>query len=245
VNDAELTALEFLAEHRCAIPSQVQALLGCSARRAAQRIQALTDAGFVRSERIFAGRPRTCRITASGLRAIGSRLTPSRLHLSHYEHDLGLGWLWLAARAGAFGDLAAIHSERSMRAGDARADPTAALGIGTGAVGPSGREQLHYPDLLVRASSGKQVAIELELTGKSGPRLAAIMLAYAADARIDAVLYLVPNRRLASRIERAACDAGIQTLVHVQPLAPSIQGAPRHAHELSRRPRTRLREAAR
>jgi hypothetical protein len=243
VNDAELTTLEFLAEHRCIIRPQVQALLGCSERLAAQRLRALTAAGHVRSERIFAGRPCTCRITRSGLRVIGSRLTQPRLHLSHYEHDLGLGWLWLAARAGAFGGLQAIHSERSMRAQDARADPIA--GLGTGALGPSGREQLHYPDLLLRTGAGKQVAIELELTGKSRQRLAAIMLAYAADARIDAVLYLVPNRRLASGIQRAACDAGIDTLVHVQPLAPTIQGAPFHGRGLSRRSPTKLREAAR
>jgi hypothetical protein len=238
--------LEFLAEHRFAVTPQVQALLGCSARAAREQLRALIGAGHVRSDRIFAGRPSTCRITASGLRAIGSRLAPPRLQLSGYDHDLGLGWLWLAARYGAFGELIAIHSERFMRSHDARSDRSLpAFGVGTGVIGPRGRELRHYADLLLQTRADQHVAVELELTAKSSPRLAGIMLAYASDMRIDAVLYLVPDRRLAARTERAARDAGIAALIHVQPLAGPPHGAAGHGRALLRGVQLHARQAAR
>jgi hypothetical protein len=223
--------LAFLAEQRCAIAPQVQALLGCSARHAQQRLRELQDRRLAQSQRIFAGRPSTWRITAAGLRVIGSSLAPPRLHLSQYVHDLGLGWLWLAARNGGFGDLAAIHSERSVRGHDAGRHPESEpLGVGLGTFGPRGAEQRHYPDLLLATPAGKHIAVELELSGKSHRRLSGIMLAYAADARIDAVLYLVGERGLAARVQRAARDAGIGELVRIQPVARSIHGAPDAGH---------------
>jgi hypothetical protein len=238
--------LEFLAEHRFAIVPQVQVLLDCSTRVARQQLRSLLSAGHVRSDRIFTGRPSTCRITPSGLRAIGSPLAPPRVHLSAYDHDLGLGWLWLAARDGSFGALTAIHSERFMRSDDARSDRSGrAFGVGTGVLGPRGREQLHYPDLLLHTRAGRRVAVELELTAKSRPRLAGIMLGYASDARLDAVLYLVGDGRLAARTERAARDAGIASLVQVQPLAGQPHGGPDHGRAPARRRRLHVAEAAR
>jgi hypothetical protein len=219
--------LAFLAEHRCAIAPQVQALLNCSPRSAQQRLRELQDRRLAQSQRIFAGRPSTWRITAAGLRAIGSSLAPPRLHLSQYVHDLGLGWLWLAARTGGFGDLAAIHSERSLRCHDASRTPASEpLGVGLGTLGPRGGERWHYPDLLLATPAGNRIAVELELSSKSHRRLSGIMLAYAADARIDAVLYLAGDRGIAARVQRASRDAGIGELVRIQPVAQSIQGAP-------------------
>jgi hypothetical protein len=242
----ELSVLTFLAEHRLGIAPQIGALLECSPRVAQQQLRALGAAGCARSERIFAGRPSTWRITAAGLRAAGSPLTPPRLDLSHYAHDLGLGWLWLAARSGSFGELAALHSERVMRSHDARADArgdvgndVGVFGVGVGTIGSRGREQRHYPDLLLDTAAGRRIAVELELSGKSALRLASIMLSYAGDTRIDAVLYLVPDRRLAARIAGAAYDAGVAGSVHVQPLTGAIEGAipggHRHVHRSSAR----------
>jgi len=219
--------LGFLAEHRFGIAPQVSVLLGCSPRVAQDQLRALAHAGFARSAPIFAAKPWTWRITATGLQAIGAALAPPSLDLSHYAHDLGLGWLWLAARSGTFGELAAVHSERSMRSHDARITASGeSFGVGLGMLGPRGGEQRHYADLLLDTRAGRRVAVELELSGKSARRLQEIMLSYAGDARIDAVLYLVPTRRLATRIEQAARDAGIARLVHIQPTAAEIDGAP-------------------
>jgi hypothetical protein len=223
--------LEFMSQHRCAIAPQVQTLLRCSPALAARRLRELNALGYARSQRIFAGRPATWRITAAGLGAIGSPLGPPRLHLSQYAHDLGLGWLWLAARAGGFGKPVAIDSERSMRSHDARRRPAQEpIGVGLGPMGPRGGEQRHYPDLLLTTPAGRRIAFELELSGKGTQRLAGIMLSYAADRRIDAVLYLVTDRRLAGGIERTAREAGIGELVHVQLVSRSIQGAPDVVH---------------
>jgi hypothetical protein len=228
--------LEFLAEHRVAVAPQIQALLGVSARAAQARLRALSAHGYVELERIFEGRPATCRITRQGLGAIGSRLRPGRLDLAYYAHDLGLGWLWLAAQGGAFGRVSEITSERHMRSYDARADRDGEpFGVGLGGVGPRGGRALHYPDLLLRTGDGRRVAVELELTGKGRRRLERIMQGYAIDRRIDAVLYLVPNPALGARIEQAARAVGIADRVHVQLVAGVPHGAPDPGRSPARR----------
>lgn len=233
--------LEFFALQRVVVAPQVQALLGVSARVAQQLLRNIDAGGYAHRERIFAGQEPACRITARGLGAIGSRLSAPKLDLACYQHDVGLGWLWLAARSGSFGPLRELHSEREMRSQDARADREgAAIGIGLGEVGANGRQRLHYPDLLLSTPSGQRIAIELELTGKGRRRLERIMESYAADPRIDAVLYLVADRPLGRRVEQAARTAGIAQLVHVQALAGPPQGAPDHRRTLGRRPQTRF-----
>ena len=230
--------LELLARQRLAVEPQVEVLLGVSARAARDRLAHLAAGGYLRRERIFTGQPGCARITRKGLDAIGSRLPPPRLDLACYQHDVGLTWLWLAARDGTFGALGDVVSEREMRSHDARPGrERPPFGVGIGSVGTGGRERLHYPDLMLWTANGKRVAVELELTTKSRRRLEGIMLGYAGDQRIDAVLYLVPARDpgLADRIEQAAARYGIADLVHVQLLAGPPEGAPDHGRTLGRR----------
>jgi hypothetical protein len=85
-----------------------------------------------------------------------------------------------------------------------------------GGVGPSGRERLHYPDLLLIDPGGRRIAIELELSSKGRGRREKILAGYAADARIDVVLYLVRDRRVGRAIQASARRLGIGPLVHVQ-----------------------------
>ncbi len=224
--------LEFLAQHRVAVSTQVQALLDCDAGGANRRLRGLAKLGLVNRRRIFEGLPAACWITRTGLGVIGSRLPPPEPDLKEYRHDVGLAWLWLAARDGALGHTSAIVSERTMRSADRRGPaPGVRYGIG---VGPGAR--VHYPDLLLEAASGHRIAVELELTGKGARRLDRIMLGYAGDPRIDAVLYLCPPGQLGSRVQAAARRAGISDLVHVQPLADgSPSGAPRALGAANRR----------
>ncbi len=235
ITERDRLVLAFLAEHRLVVTPQVQSLLGVTARVAQERLRTLGEGGYAQRHRIFDGYPACAQITAKGLAAIGSRLPAPHIDLACYQHDVGLGWLWLAARVGTFGNLRELRSERFLRSHDARHDRAErALGVGLGGVGPGGGEQLHYPDLLLTSASGKRVAVELELTAKGSARLQRIMIGYAADARIDAVLYLVPGRRLGERIAQAARVAGIGDLVSVQLLDALPQGAPDHARTLSR-----------
>ena len=60
------------------------------------------------------------------------------------------------------------------------------------------------------------MAVELELTAKARARREKILGGYALDARIDAVLYLVCDRRVGRAIERSAAAIGISPMVIVQ-----------------------------
>jgi hypothetical protein len=241
ITEADRAVLGPLAEHRVLIAPQLAQLLGVSEATAGRRLQRLSGAGLVRYERVFHGAPAATWITRCGLDAIEQRSPAPRLDLRGYRHDVGVGWLWLAARAGAFGELTDLVADRVMRIADSTAGrEQARYGIGLGLLGPHGRPERHYPDLLLSTTSGHRVAIELELTAKSSPRMRRIMTAYASDARIDAVLYLVPSASLAKLVSGAARQAGIADRVHVQRIAPSgIAGAAFDATRSSQRATTR------
>jgi len=215
VRDTRL--LSFLAQHRLVLETQVQAVLGASPEATRRRLRSLDRAGFVAHRRKFAGEPWYCQIRRPGLDAIDSRLPPPRLSLGGYRHDVGLAWLWLAARAGAFGPMRAVVSERTLRSRDGARDPgEPPSGVRLGGVGPAGRERIHYPDLLLITLRGQRVAIELELTGKGRARREGILGGYAADGRIAAVLYLVEKRPLRNALEASARRMGVSELVHVR-----------------------------
>lgn len=229
IDDRDREILTLLAEHRVlVVPQLVMAFADRSPRRVTARLQRLASGQLITHQRIFAGRPAAISITGRGLRTIESGAPAPRVDLKAYRHDIGVGWLHLAARHGVFGSLTDLRLERELRAADQRADndgPPAGIGVGTFARG--GQPSRHYPDLLMRTASGHQIAVELELSAKSTGRLRQIMRAYASDHRITAVLYLVPDAAGARRIESAARRTGIASLVHVQRLAAGgIHGAP-------------------
>ena len=206
-----------MAEHRLVLAAHVQGLLGISASAAATRLRALAAGGFVSSQRIFHAQPAAHQITRHGLRAIGSSLPAPRIDLRCYQHDVDLAWLWLVARAGRFGPMGQVLSERQIRSQDASCEGQAEpLGVRLGGVGPQGRDRLHYPDLMLITPRGRRIGVELELSSKGQARREKILAGYGADARVDAVLYLVKDRSVASSIESSARRLGISSRVHVQ-----------------------------
>ena len=224
ITERDRALLSFLAEHRIALASHVQVLLGVSAEAARARLSALRGGGLLASERFFYDQPRCFWITRKGLAVIDSQLPPPRIDLRSYRHDVGLGWVWLAARRGAFGPLHEVVSERTMRSRDgARALGSAdaggadePCGVRLGGIGPAGRERLHYPDLLLVTSGQRRIGVELELTTKDTRRRERILAGYGADSRIDAVLYLVDRSAVARPIEASAARLRIGRMVHVQ-----------------------------
>ncbi len=229
--DGELLA--FLAEHRVALVDQLATLTGRSDAGVRRRLRALAAAGLIAERRVLHRQPPAYLITRRGLRTLGSPLPLPRLNLQAYLHDLGAGWLWLAARDGAFGALSEIHSERRLRSRDglprgpdAGPEHSERLGVRLFDLGPGGRECLHYPDLVLRTAAGQRVALELELTTKAPRRLEGILEAYAADPRIDAVIYVVGDRRLEARIRTAAARAGASRKLFVRhfTFAPAMEG---------------------
>jgi hypothetical protein len=236
-DDRDRRLLEFASHHRLILVSQAALLLRTDPEAAKDRLAALKDAGLMRDarrkERSFPGE----QITGAGLRAIGSPLrAPQRSAPGGYEHDVGLAWLWLTARTGAFGSLRGIVSERHMRSHDRRtADRAERYGVRLGGVGPAGQERLHYPDLVLETASGRRVAVELELSGKGQARLQTILAGYAADPRIDAIVYMVERPNLAANIRRTVSRMGISDLVHVQPVSFEPRGSATTATEAARR----------
>lgn len=251
ITERDRELLTFLAEHRLALAAHAQALLGISQLAAYARLRALRKAGLLVSAQPFNNHPSCYQVTREGLAAVGSDLRePRPIDLAGYRHDVGVAWLALAARAGVWGELSDVVCERRMRSHDGRlrrselqdAEPAARYGIRLGGVGPAGRERLHYPDLILVDSGGRRIAVELELTSKGRARRETILGGYAADARVDAILYLVDRKPVGKAVETSARQLGISDLVHVQAVnwgadaPPDAAGRWRHRTSDRRRP---------
>jgi hypothetical protein len=217
ITDRDRELLAFLARHRLVHAGHAAALLGVTGERAAAILARLARGEYVHRQSVYEQQPACYRIRRKGLAAIGSGLPAPGLDLRSYEHDVGLAWLWLVARAGTFGPLRELLSERQLRSHDeapGRTEPPLAVRLGGFARG--GRERLHYPDLLLVRPDGRRIGLELELSAKARPRLEQILAGYGADPRIDAVLYLVANRTIGRSVITAAERVGVDQLVRVQ-----------------------------
>jgi hypothetical protein len=194
---------------------------------------------------VFHGRPACYLITRRGLRTVGSSLPPPRLDLLTVEHEIGLGWLWLAAHRGSFGALREVISERRMRSEDGVRSPYAApWAVRVPGLGGHGGSRLHYPDLMLHTASGHRVAVELELTGKSRARREGILRAYSGERRVDAVLYLVERESIGREVAGSASRLGIARMVHVQRVrrgsAAPVGGASLSRQRVTQHEHTRL-----
>jgi hypothetical protein len=197
------------------LAAHVAAMLGVSRRTAGERLSALRSAGLL-SARHGPYRNDCHQITTPGLRLITTRLPRPRFDIATYWHDVGIAWLWLAARRGAFGPLTDVVSERHMRSSDGADPPAEPFGVRLGGYGAGGRARLHYPDLLLCTDGGHRIAIELERSGKERARRDSILSGYAVDRRIDAVVYLVDDPAVARAVSASARRLGLESLIHVQ-----------------------------
>jgi hypothetical protein len=242
ITERDRLLLAFAAEHKLVLASQAMALLGTSIGAAARRLRDLRSDGLLCSDRLFDEQPLCWQVTREGLGVIESRLpAPRSVDRAGYRHDVGVGWLWLAAHAGVWGEMREVVSERAMRSRDGRSPGSERFGVRLGGLGPGGRERFHYPDLLLVDPRGNRIAVELELTSKDKRRLEGILAGYAADPRVAAVLYLVDRPAVGRAIQASARALGISDLVHVQP-ARWGQGAPTAG---AARARSRRRAASR
>jgi hypothetical protein len=221
--------LSFMAEHRMVLESQVVALLGTSSAPVQRRLRVLAGVGYLSRQRVFEDSYR-CRILRRGLAAIGSELPPPEVNLGAHKHDVGVAWLWLAARDGAFGPAAEVLGERRLRSHDeAGTAPEQRYTIRLGGYTGKGAPRRHYPDLLLVDGGGRRLALELELSPKKASRREEILAAYGADRLLDGVVYLVEDNRQGRSIGRAIRDSadrmGLQERVHVRLVSPIELGA--------------------
>jgi DNA-binding transcriptional ArsR family regulator len=244
-SDAEL--LRFAGEHRFVLASQLARLLDRPLPSVQRTLRRLRAAGLLKSERLLRHEPAAYRVTRAGLATAGSDLrAPGAIDLAEYRHDVGLAWLDVAARRGRFGEVREVVGERRMRSEDRRADrPDGAPRHGV-ALAPGRGPRLHYPDLTVVTGGGHRVAFELELSTKAPAHRERILAAYAADPRVDVVVYLVPTRAAGEAILRSATRAGARDKLRVQRFAWAggrAPGEPPHAARRAPVARRRPREA--
>lgn len=203
LEDADREVLQFLAAHRLALAEHVMVLLrGKNHELAKRRLRRLLAAELVRRERVMRSEPDCFLITPAGLDSIGSDLPPPEFD-PRYRHDVGVAWLWLAARGGAFGSPNRIVTERELRSSDERRPPA--------------RDLLQYPDLLLIRGS-RRVALLLQLTSPSPRRLEGLLGDFTANTRISAVLFLVAHPGIGSAIRSATTNLKASPVVHIQPV---------------------------
>lgn len=232
ITERDRVLLTFAAEHRVVLAPQLHALVGGAVRG---RVTGLVREGLLRHRPVHEPPGRCYSILRAGLAAIDSDLPVPRFSPHDYRHDVGLAWLWIAARGGGLGPLGDVVSERRMRSVDAAQAHAARLhgaamepfGVRLGGVGPGGRERLHYPDLLLIGPDGRRIAVELELTPKARTRRERILAGYGADRRLDGVLYLVDRRSVGQAIGRSAARLGLGDRVRVQAVRWGHAGATR------------------
>lgn len=231
--------LGFLAEHRLVLERQLERLCAAAGGKLRGRLRALAAEGYLRAGRAFDDR--YYQIRRLGLAAIDSPLPEPRFHLGGYKHDVGVAWLWLAARGGTFGPPREVLGERRLRSHDGvRERSSEPVGIRLGGYDRHGAQRLHYPDLLLVEARGRRLAIELELTAKGRDRRELILGGYGADSRIDGVLYVMEHnprgRAIRRLVEQSTRAMGLQDRVHfqfVQPIRltrddPAGGATPRH-----------------
>ncbi|MGH2874172.1 MAG: hypothetical protein ACRDL5_17130 [Solirubrobacteraceae bacterium] len=219
----DLVLLSFMGEHRFVTAPQAAMLLRAGEASAKTRLDTLSAAALVQRSEPLNGWPSLYQVTTTGLRKAGSDLRkPSAIDLREHRHDHALVWLMLDALAGRFGPIRGVVGERRMRSEDRRAPADAPPhGVRRGGFDAQGRPRLHYPDLVVVSADGHRVAFELERSTKSRAGLEAILAAYAADRRVDAVVYLVERASTGRAVQRAAARLGISELISVRTIAPA------------------------
>lgn len=200
----------------------VSEFLGVGGTVAYRRLRLLTGAGLLRYERVFHARPGVYMITGGGLGVAESPLSVPKLDLHVYRHDLSLPGLYLAARAGVFGDCVTnIWSERQVvrheRFGDVADRPC--LGVPMWAPDRYGNTRSHAPDLVIDHRGGVATAVELELSVKSARRLQEIMSAYLTDHVVQRVFYLTDQRSVADAVSKAAANVGVVGKITIVPVA--------------------------
>jgi DNA-binding transcriptional ArsR family regulator len=161
----DLEALAWLAEQYGARVDQLERLLSCGPRTVQRALLRLREAGLVETRRVLVGEPAWVIPTRAGLRAAGGGFGVWRLRLGSLMHVAAVNDVRLHVR------------ERSPES-EWVSERVLSRERGPGE---------HLADAVVITGDGQRVAIEVELTVKSGQRIRAILGELAG--RYDTVLY--------------------------------------------------------
>jgi len=175
----DLVLLAWLGEQYAARTDQLEVLLGCGPRTVQRVLARLRGQGLVTVRRLLVGEGAWVTPTAVGMRASGS----------------GFG-VW-QPRLGLLAHVAAVNDVRLHVQGRSPASEW----VCERQLARERRAGEHLPDAVV-IHEGQRVAIEVELTVKTGRRVETILDELAA--RHDTVLYFCapgPHRQLTSLVE--------------------------------------------
>ena len=183
--------IRWLVRMRLATAAHIGRAFHTTPAAAARRARALCRASLLRRERVLWGLPSLYVVLPAGARLTASPLAASpAIDLAGLRHDLALVSLSLDLLEAVPGS----HwiSERELRRERAGED---GLGLRT-----------HFPDGVHVLPDGRRVAVELDLTPKTGRRLGGILRYYARSRAYDAVRYFLPTPGAAGRISALARD---------------------------------------
>lgn len=232
----DLQMLRFIARYRYVTYPQLVQRFGIPIASLRRRMPKLQREGLVTSVR---GGPTTYtlwRVTEEGAAIAGLLIDPPRkIAWSHVAHTLGLADLGIQFEEA--GEL--VVTEAEIRASDTRAASgrmekvhaqghRAITGAPVFAVGASGRDGLHVPDMVLAREENprfrgqpQSLAIELELTRKAPARIRQVLLAYRKAPNIGAVVYFTLDHLVRNLIEKCAADTHTTDIVDVRRWEPS------------------------
>ena len=226
--------LAFVASSSLVLGEQVNSLLKVREDVSPTLVAELAADGLIEAAPRLRSQGLAYRITAAGLRAIGSDLPVPELDLRRNWQDLGAGWLSVAARRGVFGEgIERVYTQREMRAADSRAAADGSL-VGSGwsaavrakaadasfAVWPwpvdgPGTGVAHYPDLALVLAQGR-VAMQLVLEVPSPCWMAAVVEAYAGKPHLARTILIAPSRAVGASLIEVVERCGASDRVAVQ-----------------------------
>lgn len=229
LTERDCRLLAWLARQRIATAADLEARFGVPRSVVYARLRALSQHGLVDRVRIFRAEPGVFWATRDGLRLCGQRGSATRIKLGSYHHDLALTALCAELEA-EFGP-ARVLTERELRAAE-RESPAPRYAPERGRYGAA----RHYPDLAVDCFDGdRPLAVELECTRKSAPRLDSIVRSYVRARHIAGVRYYAASpaveRAILSSLTRVRAPAGLvdvrlHRLAGSSPAAALALGAP-------------------
>lgn len=176
------------------------AALGVGRASAYRRVAHCIDRGLLERVALLRREPSLLRATRRGLRFGGLGLPPAIVSAASVDHSLRCVSTALAL---ASEDDGQVLSERELILAERIEGRT----IASAKVGelPDGRPRLHRPDLAILAADWV-IAVEVELTPKSAPRLQEIIRGWRRASHVAEVRYLCEPGQTRRAVERAVRD---------------------------------------
>ena len=189
VTDRDVEILAWIGRHGVVTPEQVAAHFfsreggGIGKWAAYRRLRKLASFKLLRRDSTFWRSPQVLRLTRQGAELADVDLQPAHLVLAEVHHTLGV--VDLTEKILAEHRTATLETEREIRAERRRELAGGQRQPGRGRI----------PDAVLRLTSHKNIAIELDLTPKRRRDIEAILAAYLQE-NYDAVWWYVAPKTL-------------------------------------------------